>query len=681
MGSINADVVIRVARVPAPEETVAASAPRVDVLVGGKGANQAVAAQRATCGDYRDIGRALDGTSKGGKRNDVKFIGKFGADAYGARLWRELASEVDLTSSATSAKGSCNGLGIVMLTERGVPSAVVVGGANVEDWPEDDDALALELRSAVDGAKIVMLQREIPNRVNVCAAREGKKVNAIVILDAGGSHDEVDGELLRLVDYVAPNANELAGMAKMASVETDEDVVRAARVAMKGVNVKVLATLGARGAMLVPPTGEPIRVRGVALPKGAREVDATAAGDAFRGAFAVALSEGKSDVDAMRFAAAAGALAVTKLGAMPSLPLREEIDALLGAQSKCRSRKPSGVEEAPAVPLHFASRLNSMKAREDLFTERDVGAPGVYNLIKRMAHVRGISSVFLNYPEHFVDGGTPISTKELRRVIESHKLATGAVCVRFPDEFRLGAFTNPVENMKRRAETIVRDACRAANELGADEVVIWPRYDGYDYHFQANYDEAWDSMVASYKSVVSSDECSSLKVSVEFKPTDERSRFSFIPSTGSALLLVDAVGAPNFGLTLDVGHMLAAGENPSQGVAHAASRGTLFGIQLGDGHSRLGAEDGLMFGSVHRTMSMELIRQLYMSGYSGKLYFDTFPSNEDPIAEAETNIATVTHFWRLAKGAAGDALSSAASTRDAVEIARTLLKIEQGMYN
>jgi sugar phosphate isomerase/epimerase len=408
-------------------------------------------------------------------------------------------------------------------------------------------------------------------------------------------------------------------------------------------------------------------------------VDATAAGDAFRGAVAVALAEGRTDAEAMRFAAAAGALAVTKLGAMPSLPSRQEIDRLLGVHSTCgglRQPRARGV-----VPLQFASRLNSMKARQDLFIDSDTNVPEVINLIKRMASVRGVSSVFLNYPEHFVDGGKALAAADLARAIRSFKLKMGAVCVRFPEEFRLGAFTNPDENIKQRAETLVRDACRTANDLGADEVIIWPRYDGYDYHFQANYDEAWDSMVASYRAVATSSECKSLKISVEYKPTDEKSRFSFIPSTGSALLLVDAVGCPNFGLTLDVGHMLAAGENPAQGVAHVAARGVLFGIQLGDGHSRLGAEDGLMFGSVHRTMSMELVRQLYMSGYAGKLYFDTFPLNEDPVMEAETNVATVTHFWRLAKGALGDDLATATSSRDAVKVAQTLLKLEQGLYN
>ena len=152
-------------------------------------------------------------------------------------------------------------------------------------------------------------------------------------------------------------------------------------------------------------------------------------------------------------------------------------------------------------------------------------------------------------------------------------------------------------------------------------------------------------MIVGYKAVASSEECRSLKLSVEFKPTDEKSRFSFIPTTGAALLLVDAVGEPNFGLTLDVGHTLAAGENPAQSIAMAASRNALFGVQLGDGHTRLGAEDGLMFASVHPHAAMELVRALRRISYAGVLYFDTFPLNEDPVAEAERNARVFRDFY------------------------------------
>lgn len=120
------------------------------------------------------------------------------------------------------------------------------------------------------------------------------------------------------------------------------------------------------------------------------------------------------------------------------------------------------------------------------------------------------------------------------------------------------------------------------------------------------------------------------------------------------MLLAGEVKRRNFGLTLDFGHCLMAGENPAQSVAMAqravpgvlggpssgrwggggGGRGggkKLFGIQLGDGYGRLGAEDGLAFGSVHSMASMELVYYLAKTGFEGHVYFDTFPRNEDPV--------------------------------------------------
>jgi len=87
-----------------------------------------------------------------------------------------------------------------------------------------------------------------------------------------------------------------------------------------------------------------------------------------------------------------------------------------------------------------------------------------------------------------------------------------------------------------------------------------------------------------------------------------------LPLKGAGLLMAQAVGRANMGVTLDIGHMLFAGENPAQSVAAAASAGRLFGVQLGDGHQRLGAEDGLMFGSVHPVAALEVVRWLQKSG-------------------------------------------------------------------
>ena len=638
VGSVNVDVISRVERPPRREETVLATSHATTRACGGKGANQAVTASRLAC----------DGTS-------ARFVGRFGADELGDGLARELAREVDLTHSARSARGSATGLGFVMLSVDGAPSAVVVGGANMLDWNDDDDALANEFRPALAGATTLLLQREVPTRVNRIAAMVGRDLGLkAIVLDAGGSHEAVDETLLRLVDYVAPNESELAGMARdengvRPSLKTDEDIIAAARIVTGKLKTKVLCTLGARGAVLIAgPSAEDVtRVEAAPLPPGAEEVDATAAGDAFRAAFAVGLSEGKYESEAMRFAAAAGALTVTKLGAMPSLPSREDVDKLLGvSESRCvksvEKSSAAAAKEREIAAVRFASRLNSMKSRMDLFPDADENVPEVFNLIKRMGRARGISSVFLNFPEHFrnTKTGDAISALDLRDAVLAQNLTSGAVCVRFPEEpYRLGAFTNPDRAVRKRAELLVRDACRAATSLDADEVVIWPRYDGYDYNLQADYEDAWNDMVQSYKTVTSSDECARLKVSVEFKPTDEKSRFSFIPTTAAAILLADAVGEPNFGLTLDFGHLLAAGENPAHSVSMTASRNLLFGLQLGDGHSRLAAEDGLMFASVHPSAAIDLVGQLRARAYAGVVYFDTFPLNENPLLEAARNVA------------------------------------------
>ena len=94
--------------------------------------------------------------------------------------------------------------------------------------------------------------------------------------------------------------------------------------------------------------------------------------------------------------------------------------------------------------------------------------------------------------------------------------------------------------------------------------------------------------------------------------------------------------------------MLMAGENPAQSVALVGSAGKLFGVQLNDGYQRIGAEDGLIFGSVHPLMAREFVYWLRRSYFQGHVYFDTFPRNEDPVRECEMNIRQVKRFYDLA---------------------------------
>jgi sugar phosphate isomerase/epimerase len=172
----------------------------------------------------------------------------------------------------------------------------------------------------------------------------------------------------------------------------------------------------------------------------------------------------------------------------------------------------------------------------------------------------------------------------IKKEMKGAGLKAGAVCLRYPKTMIRGALTNPDPVIRKEAVRLTKDACRIAKELGCQEVVVWSAYDGYDYTIACDYGKLWDWVVEGFKEVC--DEHPDVKVSLEFKPTDENTRFFIVPSTGAALNLCRDVDRDNFGLTLDFGHCLMAGENPAQSAFMAAREGKLFGIQLNDGYSR-----------------------------------------------------------------------------------------------
>ncbi len=155
-----------------------------------------------------------------------------------------------------------------------------------------------------------------------------------------------------------------------------------------------------------------------------------------------------------------------------------------------------------------------------------------------------------------------------------------------------------------------------------------------------------------------------IKWSLEYKPTDENTRFFTVPSTGAAMLLLKDIDRPNMGLTLDVGHMLMSGENPGQSIAMVGDK--LFGIQLNDGYTRLAAEDGMMFASIHPTMALEIMYQLQELNFNGHLYFDTFPQRTDPVKECEYNIKKVKELWGVAKSLNERGIKDVMEDHDAV---------------
>jgi sugar phosphate isomerase/epimerase len=322
-------------------------------------------------------------------------------------------------------------------------------------------------------------------------------------------------------------------------------------------------------------------------------------------------------------------------------------------------------------PLRFGSRLNSMLARSDLWgpggdAEARSGSLGTLDAIARLGTAEGISAVDLNYPQH-LEGMSPQSVAD---ALASAGLDAAAVAVRFPAStfLRGGAFTNPVPSVRAAAIDVVARACVWADELGASAgVIVWPQFDGYNYNLQVNFSSTWRRSVDALREAIDRPECRRTRISYEFKPTDASSRFAVVPSTAAALALVREVNRPGrFGLTLDFGHLLAAGENPAQSAAAAAEAGALFGFHIGDAHSKLGAEDGLAFGSVHAAASLELVYWLRSVGFDGHVYFDTFPEAEDPVREAELNVRAFKRMWRTAAALERDGMGAILESHDAM---------------
>jgi ribokinase len=300
VGSLNADLVVRVARFAAPGETV--SGHGFAVIPGGKGANQACAAARL-----------------GG---DVVMVGCVGADGHGELLRRSLAQAGADVAHVASVADAPTGVALITVDDAAENHIVVVPGANAHLTA----ARVAEAAAVFPGAAVVLLQLEVPLEAVEEAARRARAAGARVVLDPAPARALPDA-VVAAADHLTPNQTELAALTG-APVRTEEDARHAARGLLARGAGHVVVKRGEHGALLVGADGE---WSWPAPPVPA--VDTTAAGDAWNGAFAVALAGGSSLTEAGRFATAAASLSVTRHGAQPSMPRRDEVLALMNGRS------------------------------------------------------------------------------------------------------------------------------------------------------------------------------------------------------------------------------------------------------------------------------------------------------------------------------------------------------------
>jgi ribokinase len=298
VGSINMDLVAAAVRIPLAGETV--SGVSFHAFPGGKGANQAFAAAR--------LGAA------------VSLIGKVGNDAFGKELRAGLdAAGVDV--SAVGIAPTSSGLAQITTASNGENTIVVVGGANAHLSPGDLDDHLVVIRNA----GILLTQLEIPletvEHLALIAQREGIPL----ILDPAPARP-VPRSLLERVDWLTPNETEACSLLEHKAQDLPHEILEEAATRLLACGCRnVIFKLGDRGCYLALSNG-----RRVLLPSfRVSALDTTGAGDAFNGAFATALLQGKDPVSSALRASAVAAISVTRAGAQPSMPTLPEVDAFL----------------------------------------------------------------------------------------------------------------------------------------------------------------------------------------------------------------------------------------------------------------------------------------------------------------------------------------------------------------
>ena len=292
IGSSNTDMTVKTRELPRPGETVLGGV--FTMGAGGKGANQAVAAQRL-----------------GG---DVKFICKVGRDIFGDNSIAQYEKEgLDVSSILRSDKPS--GVALISVDQNAENCIVVASGANGDLTEADIDTCAKDLRECA----ILLLQLETPIPTVLKAAKIAHEAGATVVLNPAPACP-LPEEMFRYIDLFIPNETELSTFSGIPVDDVASAEKAAAAMQAKGVG-KLIVTMGSKGSLILD--GGP----SVLVPaRNVKAVDTTAAGDTFCGALCVAVSEGKSLKEAAEFACAASALTVQKMGAQNSIPYRKEIN-------------------------------------------------------------------------------------------------------------------------------------------------------------------------------------------------------------------------------------------------------------------------------------------------------------------------------------------------------------------
>jgi ribokinase len=298
-GSINMDLTSYVPRLPRPGETLRGSS--YIIAPGGKGNNQAVAASRLGA--------------------QVRFIGRVGDDGFGREVLKIVTAENVDTSLVKMDAAHGTGLAVISVDENAENSIIIVSGANMALDQSDFEKANLALKDS----RVLLVQLEVNMDATLQVVKRAHEIGVKVVFDPAPAQ-AIPMDAFQQMDVITPNEIETEVLLGLRPTDEASAEHAADEFLKRGVETAVIK-LGSKGVYFKNSQDS-----GFVAPYKVKAVDSVAAGDAFNSGLAVALSEGKSMAEAVRWGAGAGALATTRKGAMPSMPYRAELLKLLEEQ-------------------------------------------------------------------------------------------------------------------------------------------------------------------------------------------------------------------------------------------------------------------------------------------------------------------------------------------------------------
>ncbi len=298
VGSLNMDFVVQCEHLPAPGETVLGG--NFQMLPGGKGANQACAAGKLGAGVVA-----------------VRMIGRVGYDVFADHLKASLSAAGVDVAAVHASRSNPTGVALIWVDRQGQNSIVVASGANNDLAAVDVEAM----RKVYRGAAFALFQLETPLATVAAALHVAHQEGLQTILDPAPAQP-LPAELLREVDILTPNESEALMLLGRPAARVSLADAPSLAESLQALGPKiVILKLGDQGCYC--------RSHHAAF--AVKAIDTTAAGDTFNGALAIALAEGRGLDSALRYANAAAAISVTRLGAQASAPSRGDVEAFLAA--------------------------------------------------------------------------------------------------------------------------------------------------------------------------------------------------------------------------------------------------------------------------------------------------------------------------------------------------------------